>query len=284
MPRWATMKPMSFAVAPIDAAIELLACPVCRSAFNRFDRVLSCSAGHGFDLARQGYVNLLRGPAPGNADTTEMVAARDRFLDTGAYRPVQEVVTACCAGAARVVEVGAGTGYYLCAAVAAHHPRAHLALDVSIAAARRSARRGLASAVADTWAGLPVRSRAVDRLLCVFAPRNPEEFARVLAPEGRCIVITPSPRHLAALRRRFDLLDVPEDKLARLDESLRAAGLHLANRTHLEFEVTLSGQAVADLVGMGPNAFHRQPPAVDETLGALVSITISDFRNRSTSS
>ena len=47
-----------------------------------------CAAGHSFDIARQGYVNLLRRAAPENADTPEMLAARDRFLVAGHYAPI----------------------------------------------------------------------------------------------------------------------------------------------------------------------------------------------------
>ena len=35
-------------------------CPVCMRALMRSERSLRCEAGHCFDLARQGYVNLLR--------------------------------------------------------------------------------------------------------------------------------------------------------------------------------------------------------------------------------
>lgn len=263
---------------PIQAAIGVLACPICGLNLQRRERQLLCTAGHTFDLARQGYVNLLRGPAPPNADTAQMVAARERFMASGAYAPICDGVVEACAGAARVAEVGAGPGYYLSAVVDAHIPRCHLALDVSVAAARRSSRLGLATAVADTWAGLPVRNTALDVLLCVFAPRNPREFARVLASGGRAIVVTPNPGHLAELRTRLKLLDVPADKLTRLDASFAAAGLHLDGRTSLEYHVSLSPRTTADLVAMGPNAFHHPTPVPDEVSEVQVSVTISSFR------
>lgn len=198
-------------------------------------------------------------------------------MDSGAYRPIRDAVIAACAGVTSAVEVGAGTGYYLSGVLATYRPDAHLALDVSVAAARRSAKAGLASAVADTWAGLPVLDAAVDRLLCVFAPRNPAEFGRILAPGGRAVLVTPSSSHLAGLRKRFGLLDVPADKLMRVDESFGAAGLRVIQRSQLEFGVTLSPPAVADLVGMGPNAFHQRPPALTEEILVQVAVTVSSF-------
>lgn len=265
---------------PIDAALNLLACPVCGGTLTRDDRVLRCAERHSFDIARQGYVNLLGTPPPANADTAGMLAARDRFLGSGAYQPIRDAVVAACTGATTIVEVGAGTGYYLAGVLAVHRIQAHLAIDVSTAAARRTARQGLASVVADTWTGLPVSTSCLDRLLCVFAPRNPAEFARVLAPGGEVVVVTPGPRHLAQLRSLLPLLDVPEDKLQRLDTSFASAGLGITGRETVEYQLELSSDAAADVVGMGPNAFHQHHAMITQPLLETVSVVVSRYRNR----
>lgn len=96
-------------------------------------RLLRCPAGHSFDLARQGQVNLLGRRVPANAGTPETIAARHRFLTAGHYAPIRHAVQLACPGGGPVVEVGAGTGYYL-AGVLGPTARAHLALDVSPAA------------------------------------------------------------------------------------------------------------------------------------------------------
>jgi len=259
----------------LDAAIGLLACPVCGSQFRRVERVLQCTMRHSFDIARQGYVNLLGRKPPHNADTPDMIAARERFLSGGHYSPIRDAVVAACPPRESVIEVGAGTGYYLSGVVAARRPTGHLALDVSVAAVRRAAAAGLAAAVADTWAGLPVADACAGTVLCVFAPRNPAEFDRVLRPGGRVVVVTPQPGHLAGLRHDLGLLDIPVDKEDRLDESLAAAGLRLASRTAVRFDRTLTPHEVADLVGMGPNAFHHRSTLTDGAGGASSTIDVA---------
>ncbi len=109
--------------------------------------------------------------------------------------------------------------------------------------------------VADTWARLPVRDGAVDRVLVVFAPRNGPEIARVLRPDGRLVVVTPAADHLAELVGPLGLLRVDPDKAARLAATLEP---------HLEpvadggapRGLRLDRAAVATLVGMGPHARH----------------------------
>ena len=75
--------------------MERILCPVCGGVLTKNDRVLTCGAGHSFDIARQGYVNLLtvnqkKSLHPG--DTRDMVAARRRFLDAGLYAPIGAAV------------------------------------------------------------------------------------------------------------------------------------------------------------------------------------------------
>ena len=92
-------------------AAGMLRCPACGDSLGvgESGSSLVCDGGHRFDVARQGYVNLLRRAAPENADTPEMLAARDRFLGAGHYAPIAAAVADLARGAGRIVEVGAGT-------------------------------------------------------------------------------------------------------------------------------------------------------------------------------
>ncbi|OYO07024.1 hypothetical protein CGZ98_21140 [Enemella evansiae] len=256
---------------------DLLRCPLCREQVRVTERVLECTGGHRFDLARQGYVNLLGHAAPAHADTAEMVAARADFLAGGPFRPLVELLADAAVGS-RVVEAGAGTGYYLAGVLAALGSDARgVAADLSAYACRRAARVPRAGAiVADTWAGLPVADGVADTLLCVFAPRNPTDFARMLAPEGRLLVLTPTERHLAELRTELGLLEVEAGKQERLLRSMTPE-LALLDTRPLEFEVTLAAEDLRRLVLMGPNAFHHSDPAVPDRATVTVSVRLSIF-------
>ncbi|WP_431973254.1 putative RNA methyltransferase [Micromonospora haikouensis] len=293
-----------------------LRCPVCAEplteAATGTARALRCPRRHSFDVARQGYVDLLAGRAPHAGDTAEMVAARADFLAAGHYDPVSAALAAAAlaalgdapvadegpatpatpaepaapTGTGRVVgayplvvDAGAGTGRHLAAVLAALPDAVGLALDVSKPALRRAARAHprAAAALADTWRRLPLADGSVAVLLDVFAPRNGAEFRRVLHPAGVLLVVTPAEDHLAELVDALDLLKVDPDKADRVAGSL-AAHFDQAAESVLRARLELTAPEVATLVGMGPSARHTDPAVLAARIAALpepVGVTLA---------
>ena len=197
-----------------------LLCPVCRNSLRSGDggtRTLVCGAGHHFDAAKQGYFNFLVGKGTVfEADTADMVAARFDFLSAGHYQPLADAVAELAAPALlstpgkrprgtgrrnrdRPLPQGrAGPGCRAGGRRASRRFRQAIGLDISKFALRRAARMNpdALNVVGDVWQPLPVADDAVDVVTVVFAPRNAAEFARVLRPGGRLVVVTPRPGHL----------------------------------------------------------------------------------------
>ncbi|MEU7003757.1 putative RNA methyltransferase [Nonomuraea sp. NPDC046570] len=238
-------------------------CPVCRARLELRPGVVRCVRGHGFDVAKQGYVSLLLGSqAPGTADSPAMVAARASFLATGLYAPLAHAIAETVAalaqqrGRAVVVDAGVGTGYYLAAVLDEVDGAAGVAFDVSKHAVRRAARAHgrIGAFVADVWRPLPIADEVADVVLNVFAPRNGPEFARILRPGGALVVVTPAKDHLSPLVAELGLLSVDEDKERRVAESLR--DFAEIERRAVEFEMMLTHDQITEVVGMGPSAWH----------------------------
>jgi 23S rRNA (guanine745-N1)-methyltransferase len=255
--------------------VDLLRCPVCSATLDCAGGVLRCPAGHSFDVARQGYVNLV----PGRGDTTEMVAARAAFLDSGHYRRFDDALSGEAAQVSRepsapavgaVLDLGSGTAHHLAAVLDALPDRLGLALDSSTAALRRAAHAHPRAAAigADAWKPLPLRDGVAAIVLSVFAPRNAAEIARVLAPRGTLIAVTPTTRHLYELVGSLRLLSVPDDKEDRLDAQL-GSHFNLAARRAIEHSMFLARDEAAQIVRMGPSAWHVDERSVAERLAAM---------------
>jgi 23S rRNA (guanine745-N1)-methyltransferase len=272
--------------------IAALACPVCGAGLATAGASLRCPRGHAFDVARQGYVNLIAGRAPTTGETPAMVAARAEFLGAGHYAPLVDAVAVRASTAAgtegMVVDAGAGTGHYLSAVLDRLPGRYGIAVDAAKAAARFAARAHprAAAVVADVWRGLPVLMGTAAVVLNVFAPRNADEFARALRPEGTLIVVTPRADHLASLVRPLGLLRVDPAKDLRLDAAL-GRRFHLAETHRYGFDLALDHAAAGQAIAMGPSAWHVEPEALAERLADLpdpittrVSVTLRLYHPR----
>ena len=262
---------------PLDErAVALLACPVCGRPLGAQPdaAALRCADGHSFDRARQGHVTLLPpGHRPPSGDSAEMVADRVAFLEAGHYAGLTGALAEAVGadGAPRsLLDLGGGTGHHLARLLDRTPDAVGVVLDSSPYAARRAARahERAVAVVADSWARLPVRDDAVDRVLVVFAPRNGPEIARVLAPGGRLVVVTPAADHLGELVGPLGLLRVDPNKAARLAASLEPDLRPVRTAGHRE-RLVLSRAAAATLVGMGPHARHTTPVAVEAALARL---------------
>jgi 23S rRNA (guanine745-N1)-methyltransferase len=279
------------------AVVAALRCPHDAGALTLDGRTLRCAAGHAFDVARQGHVDL-RGPrgSRGPGDDAVMVARRAGILAAGLFDPLLEVlvrtVRAGPVGGVRglVVDVGAGPGVHLARVLDAMPDHHGLAVDVSKHAARRAAlahpRAG--AVIADVWRGLPVADGAAAAILDVFAPRDADEFARILAPGGVAIVVTPRPDHLAALARPLGLLTVDPAKEDRL---LAAFGARFVTATteDLRWTLRLDRHAATELAGMGPGGHHidadeltRRAATLPDELEVDAAITVTSYRPRET--
>ena len=266
-----------------DLAPPLL-CPVCSqplqpAAEETAGRRLSCLSGHSFDAARQGYFNFLVGKGtPFEPDSAAMVEARVNFLSRGHYLPLTEAVASAVVPSLgahpAILDSGTGTGHYLRAvldaAAAAGRPAAALGLDISKFALRRAARLNpeALNVVWDVWRPLPLADSSVDAITVIFAPRNPGEFARVLRPGGRLVVVTPRPGHLSAVAALTGMLGIEESKEERLGQAM-AGHFHVHSTLPVDIPLQLSRQDAADLALMGPAGHHLHRQSVAERLVSI---------------
>ncbi len=251
-----------------------LACPVCGLSIRQEGTSLQCRTGHAFDLSAKGYANLLtdkhrNSQAPG--DSKEMVAARRRFLDSGAYGILRQGLADRVrpfAGEMRVlVDAGCGEGAWTLGVWEAVREAgtAVYGMDISKDAIRYAAGRNkeIAWIVASLF-HLPVKDGKADCLLNVFAPSSDPEFARALRKNGMLVTAIPGRSHLWGLKSV--LYQEPYEN----DESLpELPSFDLVDVVRLEGHLKVKSQeTLQDLLAMTPY-FWRSPKAGIERLNRL---------------
>lgn len=265
--------------------VDILADPndgTALSGADDFSRLVS-ESGHSFDVAKQGYVTLAAGAGPKHkGDDMDMVNARETYLAMGHFAPFVEAVTGAVQGAldsaslaestpASLLEVGAGTGYYLAHTLDSIAEARGVGLDISPHAAKHLAKchPRVGAVVADVWERLPIRDESVDAISVVFAPRNPAEFQRVLVPGGQVIVLTPDAGHLDELREPLGILGVEDGKVERMYEQAEGYLEQAADPVDISFPIELDKASVAAQVGMSPSARHISAGELAERMAAL---------------
>lgn len=235
-----------------------LLCPVCGEKLNVDGGRYVCARGHSFDIARQGYVNLLpvgskHSRNPG--DTREQVRARREFLEAGFYAPIAEalVETARELGVdGELLDVGCGEGYYS-ARLADALGLPLTGLDISKEAVRCAAgkykgKRWLCA----TAAHIPVEDGSVCVLTSLFSVTLPGEFARVLRRGGYFFQVLAAEDHLLGLK------SVIYDRLIRKEKDTvpELPGFSLVRSVPIRFRFTAEGEQVYNLLCMTPHVFR----------------------------
>ncbi len=264
-------------------------CPLCGRPLARAPRIWRCAQGHSFDVAREGYINLLpvqhkNSRDPG--DDPQMVMARREFLHAGHYQPLRAAVLALLAPLQlrSLLDIGCGEGYY----TGAFTEVAAEVIGVDIA--RPAIRLAAKSLPGITWlvgsgALLPLADASVDLVSSLFTQLHVDEMRRVLRPGGHVLVVTPAPDHLWSVRARlFDTVRAhdPDKFLAGF-----AALFELHRRQELRFRLNLTQATLQQLLRMTPYAWKARPErctalAASDAFTTDAAFSLLLFRRRPT--
>jgi 23S rRNA (guanine745-N1)-methyltransferase len=232
-------------------------CPLCKSILELENKSLICENRHCFDLAKEGYVNLLpvnskKSKDPG--DNSKMMMARRSFLEMGHYKPLTDKLVNILKsipdiGKMTILDTGCGEGYYTGHIKDSINSVNMLGLDISKVAARYASKRykDVSFCVASAF-DLPVGDSSIDIVLRIFAPSSDSEIERVIKNDGYFIAVTPGERHLYQLR---DIIysDVQND----LNKPVVSNGFDLKETIKVKYSLSLKDiETVMLLLDMTP--------------------------------
>ena len=287
---------------------NIITCPVCGSGLRRENRSLICQAGHTFDIAKSGYVNMLPPGKEKNArtgDEKDMVRARAAFLEKGYYSRISSAAADVIAesGGGVICDMGCGEGHHTCRIAGEVHVKTGqdvlaLGFDASKYAAECASKLARANSYLsrDGIGGeldsrvqcafmpgnifhLSVADHSVNCALSMFAPVAGDEARRILSDDGILVVVSSGRDHLLEMRQL-----IYED--VHLSESLPDApeGFELVNRRNLRYSTTIENKEdIASLFVMTPFYYKtteagRARLSAQDTLDVTVEVNISVFQ------
>ena len=237
-------------------------CPHCIAELVQQEKTYRCEQNHCFDLAKEGYLNLLpvnkkKSKEPGDNDL--MIAARRDFLQQGFYDPlIEEIRTTIQQELGfekkqfSALDSGCGEGYYTERALKNANRRSQVfGTDISKYAVKNAAKKykEIFFFVSSAYL-LPIATNTMDLVLSVFSPNDPKEFHRVLKEDGFLIVVSPAKNHMKQLAELiYNDFRSHEHKIA--DDLASKFELHLAKRVSFDIHV----ESAATL-----QALHKMTP------------------------
>ena len=250
-----------------------LICPLDGMPLSQQGNSLCCVNKHSFDIAKQGYVNLLpvqykKSKQPG--DSKAMIDARSRFLNAGYYDRISQKLNDLVSGLLldkshiNILDAGCGEGFYLDACMRSinnNYPDKGLAclgLDISkpaiVAAAKRN--RQITWLVGTNKAP-PVAEHSIDIVICMFGFCELAILHKILKPGGYVILVDAGTEHLLELRKILYPIIRSSDKQNDFRD------FELIDNELINYNIQLNQREIADLLLMTPHLYRATKEGKD---------------------
>ncbi len=292
--------------------LKIINCPVCGETLERENKSLVCPRRHTFDIAKQGYVNLLPPGKEKNAHTGDeqiMVKARVDFLSKGYYKRISDRAAELIAehipadSDAVLCDMGCGEGYHTCnISDGVHRLTSRDVLTMGFDASKHGAvyssrlSRSLGMMPKDGVGAacdspvqtyfmpanifhLPVSDHSVSAAVSMFAPIAWDEVRRVLKPGGILAVVSSGRDHLIEMRSLiYDEVRLSDFEPEAVD------GFSLIASDELRYETDIeTNEDIKNLFMMTPFYYKtteagRERLYSKESLKITVNVNYSIFR------
>ncbi|MFB9974621.1 methyltransferase domain-containing protein [Allobacillus sp. SKP2-8] len=251
---------------------QKLRCPLCQQSVRvvEFSKLV-CQNNHAFDLAKQGYVNLLNQPSDSQYDKKLFNSRREIITQTNLYQllhhKISEVIADHLAGRSNqiLLDAGCGEGSHLGKVMEGEKERfnAGIGIDISKEGVKMAAGKYKDQMwfVADL-ANLPLNDQSVAVIMNILSPANYQEFKRVLQDDGLVVKVVPRAGYLAELREALGKKNEQAYDNEKIT-SLFREHFYVVDEISITDRVELSSEERAHLTKMAPLAWHAEQEKID---------------------
>lgn len=254
-------------------------------------KLWQCKNLHSFDVAKEGYVNLLlanqkNSKEPG--DSQAMISARRAFLNQGHFKPLlikladiihHHFQVDQIQNRSRILDLGCGEGYYLANLVSLVEEKGikleTLGVDIAKTAIVKASKRMRVKhnlshqfAVASSY-NLPICPDSVDVCLQVFAPSSEPEVAKVVKQSGLWIKVEPAAKHLYELKSAVYKSPEEHNVLTKTYKNWQ-----IEEQSEIAFTIALDNSDIRyNLLSMTPFKWKMPNAKQNDLLRELLSVT-----------
>ncbi|MFP3390099.1 putative RNA methyltransferase [Brevibacillus sp. SIMBA_040] len=248
----------------IERLQEIFICPLCKNQMQMVKlQSLVCSNHHCFDLAKQGYINLLSRASNPKYDK-KIFEYRRVISKSGFFDPLHAAVSKMMMShlpsdePISVLDAGCGEGSHL------NHIQAEIMrkkLNPFLAVGIDISKEGISFAAAEysnaVWcvadiANCPFADQQFKFILNILSPANYSEFQRLLTDDGLVIKIVPEQDYLKELREVF--YEGSDKQIYSNSRTLShfKEQFELVDVESIQYQVNLSEPLIEPLLGMTP--------------------------------
>lgn len=254
-------------------------CPICSLSLTITDQQsFICPNNHTFDIARQGYLNLLTRHVQTNYHRELFEARREVIVASGLFdmfnKKITNIINDQIASQQEItiIDMGSGEGSHL-------HTISHtlttqfdknitrIGIDISKEGILEAAK-----SYADTiWlvadlAKPPLNDQICDLMLNILSPSNYGVFNRILKPDGIVVKVVPRQNYLRELREYFHKDSEREDYSNAKTVGHFKRHFKLVDQSVIHYTKTLELAALKALVKMTPLTWHASKEKVKQFL------------------
>ncbi|XMB85312.1 methyltransferase domain-containing protein [Mycoplasmatota bacterium WC44] len=279
----------------LDEKQTIIKCPTCGLHLhkNNEKKMFSCSNNHCFDVAKQGYVNLLMSNQSKlriHGDSAEMLDARKSILYGNYYKSVSDYLNKTVESILTdknkeyaVLDMGCGIGYYL-TSLKEYLKRDNIdyhGIDIAKSGIIEATKHDKEiSWVVGSSMKLPYLDNSIDVIISIFSPISESECERVLKSNGVLIVISPNKNHLMELKR--NIYPTIIEKNYEVNE-LSSAVLSKINSSNVIKTIVLEKSNLKNLLLMTPHYWKTTKEAKEkfyllDSLSITIDVVVDEYK------
>ncbi|MEO4054983.1 putative RNA methyltransferase [Solibacillus sp. CAU 1738] len=254
---------------------EIFACPICKKDMEVSEAgKMFCANNHSFDVAKQGYINLMTKPVA-TMYSKELFESRQQIIVSGLYDQVQQEIAKLLSGQQIILDTGCGEGSHLVRICEQLDGAIGVGIDISkegiIAAAKYYGEK--IWCVGDL-ANSPYKADTFTTILNFLSPANYEEFKRLLAPGGKVIKVVPQSSYLKELRAQA-FADSEKESYSNAQTVERfKESFNKVEVKRVTYTVPLAVNLVPKLLEMTPMGWHIENPDAIQLKAITIDVDI----------